>query len=163
MLDRTLLVRAKGGVLAITSDDEADRRRHALQMGRLKTLERMGLANEKQWLAWKDLGRFRDDGGFELRTSAFARLRAREVQRVGLEAAARLRANFLAATAGERVQGRVGETIQASGGKIVIIERRDGVSAVPWSRGLENFCGREVSGIVGACGMVIDRMRGLQR
>ena len=47
LLDRTLLVRAKEGVLAITTEDEADHRRHALHMGRLKTLERMGLANEK--------------------------------------------------------------------------------------------------------------------
>ena len=39
-------MRAKEGVLAITSDDEADLRRHALQMGRLKTLERMGLWDE---------------------------------------------------------------------------------------------------------------------
>jgi type IV secretory pathway VirD2 relaxase len=333
LLDRSLLVRAKEGVLAITTEDEADHRRHALRMGRLKTLERMGLANEKrpgvwqldtdlhgklrrlgeradkikmmqqalkevgldrgaasyalfdrgarrepllgkvvgvgfvdeitdrhyvvidgsdarvhyvelgrlnpdnvpsrdnivritggrlegkpqstprlqilsresmqgmahydgpvwldqlahsaapalqstrgfgaqldqavtqrrQWLVSKDLARFRDDGAFELRTSAFGRLRAREMQRVGLEAAARLRTSFHPVAAGERVQGRVGETIQASGGKIVIIERRDGVSAVPWSRGLENLRGREVSGIVGARGLVMGRMRGLQR
>ena len=121
------------------------------------------VAQRRQWLVSKDLARFRDDGGFELRTSAFVRLRAREVQRVGLEAAARLRASFHNVTAGERVQGRVGETIQASGGKVVIIERRDGVSAVPLSCALENLRGREVSGIVGARGLIIGRMRGLQR
>ena len=101
--------------------------------------------------------------GFELRTSAFARLRAREMQRVGLEAAARLRASLHPVEIGERVQGRAGEIIQASGGKIVIIERRDGLSAVPWPRGLENLRGREVSGIVSARGLVVGRMRGLQR
>jgi len=121
------------------------------------------VAQRRQWLVSQDLARFRDDGGFELRTSAYARLRAREMQRVGLEAAARLRASFHAVAAGERVQGRVGETIQASGGKIVIIERRDGVSAVPWSRGLENLRGCEISGIVGSRGLVMGRMRGLQR
>ena len=333
LLDRTLLVRAKEGVLAITTDDEADHRRHALRMGRLKTLERMGLANEKrpgiwqldadlhgklrrlgdradkiimmqralkeagldrnaasyaqfdrgarrepllgrvvgvgfvdeitdrhyvvidgadarvhyvelgrlnadnvpsrdnivritgdrldgrpqsaprlqtlsrdslqgmahyegpvwldrlapaadpslqrtrgfgseldqavtqrrQWLVSKDLARFRADGGFELRTSALARLRALEMQRVGLEAAARLGASFRPVAAGERVEGRVGQTIEASGGKIVLIERSDGVTAVPWSRGLENLRGREISGIVGSRGLVMGRMRGLQR
>jgi type IV secretory pathway VirD2 relaxase len=53
LLDRTLLVRAKEGVLAITTDDEADHRRHTLRMGRLKTLERMGLANEKRPGVWQ--------------------------------------------------------------------------------------------------------------
>jgi type IV secretory pathway VirD2 relaxase len=53
LLDRTLLVRAKEGVLAITSDHEANHRRHALHMGRLKTLERMGLANEKRPGVWQ--------------------------------------------------------------------------------------------------------------
>jgi hypothetical protein len=81
------------------------------------------VAQRRQWLVSKDVARFRVDGGFDLRTSAFARLRAREMQRVGLEAAARLRASFHPVTAAERIQGRVGETIQASGGKIVIIER----------------------------------------
>ena len=105
----------------------------------------------------KDLGRLRDDGGFELRTSAFARLRAQEVQRVGLQAAA-VRTPFHAVAVRERVQGRVGETIEASGGKIVIIERSDGVSAVPWSRTLENLRGRDFRGhgargwFLGACG-----------
>jgi hypothetical protein len=121
------------------------------------------VAQRRQWLVSKDLARVRDDGGFELRTSAFARLRAREMQRVGLEDAARLGASFHLVEIGERVQGRVGEIIQASGGKIVIIERRDGLSAVPWPRGLENLRGREVSGIVSARGSVVGRMRGLQR
>jgi type IV secretory pathway VirD2 relaxase len=33
LLGRTLLVRAKEGVLAITTDDEGDHRRHALRVG----------------------------------------------------------------------------------------------------------------------------------
>src|SRR5262249_26104328 len=44
LLDRSLLVRSKEGVLAVIGDDEQGHRRHSLQVARLKTLERMGLA-----------------------------------------------------------------------------------------------------------------------
>jgi Protein of unknown function (DUF3363) len=121
------------------------------------------VTQRRQWLASKDLGRFRKEVGFELRTSAYARLRVQEVHRVGLEVAARLGTSFHPVAAGERVQGRVGETIQASRGKIVIIERGDKLSAVPWSRGLENLRGREISGVMGNRGLVMGRPRGRAR
>jgi len=98
----------------------------------------------------KDLGRLRDDGGFELRTSAFARLRAQEVQRVGLQAAA-VRTPFHAVAVGERVHGRVGETIEASGA------RSSSLSApTECLRCLGHVHSRtSVEGISGAMGLVV--------
>jgi hypothetical protein len=54
----------------------------------------------------------------------------------------------------------VGETIEASGGKIVVIEHRDGVSVVPWSRRLDNMRGRDIAGTMGVRELSIGRMRG---
>ncbi len=51
-LDRSLLVRAKDNVLVLTGRDEADAARHTMRLGRLRTLERMGLATEKQAGVW---------------------------------------------------------------------------------------------------------------
>jgi type IV secretory pathway VirD2 relaxase len=118
------------------------------------------VAARRQWLVAHDLARFRSDGGFELRTSTFARLRERELQRIGKEAAARLQVPYRAVAPGQLVQGRVREVIDAPGGKIVMIERRDGVSVVPWSRRLDNLRGREVAGTMGAHELMIGRMRG---
>jgi type IV secretory pathway VirD2 relaxase len=51
-LDRSLLAQAKDNVLAITAFHETDPSRHAMRMGRLKTLERLGLAEERQRGVW---------------------------------------------------------------------------------------------------------------
>ncbi len=51
-LDRALLGQAKDNVLAITTALERDPSRHAMRMGRLKTLERFGLAEERQPGVW---------------------------------------------------------------------------------------------------------------
>jgi type IV secretory pathway VirD2 relaxase len=118
------------------------------------------VAERRQWLVSQDLARFRTDGGFEMRTSAFARLRERELQHVGKEAAAGLQVPYRPLAPGQPVQGRVRDVLDAPGGKIVVIERRDGVSVVPWSRRLDNLRGREVAGTMGAHELVIGRMRG---
>jgi type IV secretory pathway VirD2 relaxase len=118
------------------------------------------VVQRRHWLVTQDLARFRGDGGFELRTSAFARLRQRELQRLGTEAATRLQVPCRPVAPGEPVQGRVRDVIDAPGGKIVIIEGRDGISVVPWSRRLENLRGREIAGTMGAHGLAIGRMRG---
>ena len=57
------------------------------------------------------------------------------------------------------MQGRVWDVIDAPGGKIVVIERRDGVSVVPWSRRLDNLRGREIAGTM-AHELMIGSMRG---
>lgn len=51
-LDRSLLAQAKDNVLPITAFHEKDPSRHAMRMGRLKTLQRLGLAEERQPGVW---------------------------------------------------------------------------------------------------------------
>jgi len=51
-LDRSLLARAKEGILVIPTADERDPIQQTLRIGRLKTLERLGLATERQQGVW---------------------------------------------------------------------------------------------------------------
>jgi type IV secretory pathway VirD2 relaxase len=51
-LDRTLMSSAKDGILVIASSPELDPTQHTLRIGRLKTLERLGLAEERQQGVW---------------------------------------------------------------------------------------------------------------
>ena len=118
------------------------------------------VADRRAWLVSQDLGRTRADGAFEMRTSAYARLRQRELQRVGAETATRMRAPYQPASPGQQIQGRVGETIEVPGGKVVVVHRAGDVTVVPWSRRLEQMRGREVVGTLGAHELVIGRTRG---
>jgi hypothetical protein len=102
----------------------------------------------------------REGGGFEVRSSAFARLRQREVQRVGEETSARLRAPYQSAVPGQQIQGRVGETIEAPDGKVVVVHRAGDFTVVPWSRRLEQLRGHEVVGTLGTHELMIGRTRG---
>jgi Protein of unknown function (DUF3363) len=52
-LDRALLARAKDGIFVITTAEERDPVQQTLRIGRLKTLERMGLARERQKGVWE--------------------------------------------------------------------------------------------------------------
>jgi type IV secretory pathway VirD2 relaxase len=52
-LDRSLLTRAKDGILVITTAVEQDPVQQTLRIGRLKTLERLGLAQERQQGVWE--------------------------------------------------------------------------------------------------------------
>src|SRR5262245_33459676 len=51
-LDRALIARAKDGVLAISTAEEHDPVQQTLRVGRLKSLERLGLAQERQQGVW---------------------------------------------------------------------------------------------------------------
>ncbi len=51
-LDRSLLLRAKDSMLVITADQEADPAQRTLRIGRLKTLQKLGLAEERQRGVW---------------------------------------------------------------------------------------------------------------
>lgn len=51
-LDYALRMRAKEGVLVVMSSEEGDPAQHALRVGRLKTLERLGLAEERKQGVW---------------------------------------------------------------------------------------------------------------
>jgi type IV secretory pathway VirD2 relaxase len=136
----------------------------SMQSGRGFGAELAGAVEERRkWLVANDLGRMRHDGTFELRTSAFARLRQRELDRIGNEMSARLRVPYQPATAGQQIQGRVGETIEAPGGRVIVMHRAADVTVVPWSKRLAQMRGREVVGRLGAHQLVIGRARGLQR
>ena len=51
-LDRSLLARAKDGILVVTTVQERDAVQQTLSIGRLKALERLGLAQERQQGVW---------------------------------------------------------------------------------------------------------------
>jgi type IV secretory pathway VirD2 relaxase len=52
-LDRSLLGHAKDGILVVTTDEERDPVQQTLKIGRLRTLERLGLAQERQQDVWE--------------------------------------------------------------------------------------------------------------
>jgi type IV secretory pathway VirD2 relaxase len=52
-LDRTLMARAKDRVLTVSSAEESDPVQQTLRVGRLKTLERLGLARERRQGVWE--------------------------------------------------------------------------------------------------------------
>jgi type IV secretory pathway VirD2 relaxase len=52
-LDRSLLARAKDGILVVTTAEERDPVQQTLRIGRLRTLERLGLAQERQQGVWQ--------------------------------------------------------------------------------------------------------------
>jgi type IV secretory pathway VirD2 relaxase len=52
-LDRSLLARAEDGILVVTTAEEQDPVQQTLRIGRLKTLERLGLAQERQQGVWQ--------------------------------------------------------------------------------------------------------------
>ena len=52
-LDRTILARAKDGILALPAAPAQDRQQCVLRAGRLKTLERLGLAEQRQTGVWQ--------------------------------------------------------------------------------------------------------------
>src|SRR5512145_992437 len=51
-LDRSLMARSKDGVLVVTSGEEQDPVQGSLRVGRLRALERLGLAKERQQGVW---------------------------------------------------------------------------------------------------------------
>jgi type IV secretory pathway VirD2 relaxase len=51
-LDRALIGRAKDNILAVTAGEELNPTQHTLRVGRLKTLQRLGLAEERQQGVW---------------------------------------------------------------------------------------------------------------
>ena len=52
-LDRSLLGRAQDGILVVTTAEERDPVQQTLKIGRLRTLERLGLAQERQQGVWE--------------------------------------------------------------------------------------------------------------
>jgi len=124
------------------------------------------LAARREWLAAQDLGRFKRDGAFELRTSAGAQLQQREQLRIGAEVVAKAGGAYVPSLSGTQARGVVGETIATPTAKLVVIRRDSELTVVPWSKALERHRGREVAGIVTPHQLMIGRNRarpGLER
>ncbi|MBU1210815.1 MAG: DUF3363 domain-containing protein [Alphaproteobacteria bacterium] len=124
------------------------------------------LKSRKEWLVSQDLGRFKTDGGFELRTSAGAQLQQREYNRIGTEVAGKTGAAYVPSISGAQARGIVGETIATPTAKLVVIRRETELTVVPWSKALERHRGREITGIVTPHQLLIGRNRarpGLER
>ena len=51
-LDRALLAKAKANIVVVMTAEEQDPARQTMRVGRLKTLERLGLATERQHGVW---------------------------------------------------------------------------------------------------------------
>ena len=51
-LDRSLIARARGGILVLSGGSERDRLQRTLRIGRLRVLERLGLAQQRQGGVW---------------------------------------------------------------------------------------------------------------
>ena len=120
----------------------------------------------RQWLAAQDLGRFKTDGSFELRTSAGAQLQQHEQHRIGADIAAETGATYVPSVSGTQARGTVGETITTPTAKLVIIRRDAELTVVPWSKALEHHRGKEIAGIVTPHQLMIGRNRarpGLER
>lgn len=113
----------------------------------------------KLWLAAQDLGRFKTDGSFELRTSAGTQLQQREQQRIGADVAARTGASYVPSVPGNQARGTVGETINTPTAKLIVIRRDTELTVVPWSKALECHRGKEIAGIVTPHQLMIGRNR----
>jgi len=87
-LDRSLIARAKDGILVVSAAEEADPVQQTLRVGRLKTLERLGLAKERQQGVWAlDTGAERKLRQLGERADKF-KMMQRALQEAGIERAA---------------------------------------------------------------------------
>jgi type IV secretory pathway VirD2 relaxase len=87
-LDRSLIARAKDGILVVSTAEEADPVQQTLRVGRLKTLERLGLAKERQQGVWElDQGAERKLRQLGERADKF-KMMQRALKEVGIERAA---------------------------------------------------------------------------
>jgi type IV secretory pathway VirD2 relaxase len=106
-LDRTILRDAADGVLSLARKPERDPVRHALRMGRLRTLERLGLAQEPEPGVW----RITPDMDTTLRRMGergdIIKAMHRDLARAGVSRNAADLAIFDPATPGARAVGRI--------------------------------------------------------
>jgi len=93
-LDRSLIARAKDGILVVSAAEEADPVQQTLRVGRLKTLERLGLAKERQQGVWAlDIGAERKLRQLGERADKF-KMMQRALKEAGIERAAASMALF---------------------------------------------------------------------
>ena len=114
----------------------------------------------RAWLVRHDLGRFRDDGRFELRHSAVTELRRREVARLGAGIEQESGLRHIPVAQGAPVRGIVERTIETPDGRYLAITSGREIRLVPWSKTLERSRGREIAGTMGVKQLLIGRQRG---
>ncbi len=117
----------------------------------------------RQWLISQDLGRTTADGRFELRPSAPAQLRQRELQRIAAEIGRAANVEVRISRPGERVTGVYERAIDTPTGRHAVLRRQDTITIAPWTAALEPMRGRAVTGLVqpGKVAWTLDRGRAL--
>ena len=117
----------------------------------------------RQWLIAQDLGRATADGRFELRASAPAQLRQRELQRIAADISRAVNVDVQISRPGERVSGVYERAIDTPTGRLAVLRRQDSISIAPWTSALEPMRGRAVTGLVqpGKVAWSLDRGRAL--
>lgn len=103
------------------------------------------------------------NGGIAYRRNLLAKLREREIARIGGELAATKGLPFRAAADGETVSGKFTGTVQLSSGKFAMVEQSHEFTLVPWRLVVDRQLGKEVSGIVqgGSVSWQLGRRRAL--
>jgi hypothetical protein len=114
----------------------------------------------RAWLVGQDLGRFRDNGRFEVRHSAVIDLRRREVARIGAEIARETGLRHVPVAQGATVRGTVGRAIETPDGRYLAITSGREIRLVPWSKPLARHQGQEIAGTMGVKQLWIGRQRG---
>lgn len=102
----------------------------------------------RAWLVQQDLGRARSDGGFDVRPSAAAELRRREVARLARELEIETGLRHAPAQNGTEVRGTLQRTIDSADNRYAVVVRDQSFHVVPWSKALERHRGREVVGVM---------------
>ena len=88
------------------------------------------------------------DGRFELRPSAPAQLRQRELQRIAAEIGRAGNVEVLISRPGERVTGVYERAIDTPTGRHAVLRRQDSITIAPWTAALKPMRGRAVTGLV---------------
>ncbi len=97
------------------------------------------------------------------RRNLLARLREREVARVGAEMAESKALPFRAATDGEKISGKFSGNVQLLSGKFAIVEQSHEFTLVPWRPVIDRQLGHEIMGVVqgGSVSWQLGRQRGV--
>lgn len=113
----------------------------------------------RAWLVQQDLGRQRGDGGFDVRPSAAAELRRREVTRIGRELEIETGLRHAPVQNGTEIRGVLRRTVEAADSRYAIVVRDQAFYVVPWTKALERHRGREVVGVMASNQLVIGATR----
>lgn len=107
---------------------------------------RSALALRRQWLLVQGLGE-EVDGHFSVRPGTLAALRQRELSAATAELSGELGLNFVPAGEGDRIDGILRRRVDLGSGRFALVENGRAFTLVPWRPVLEQYMGREVSGI----------------